>query len=50
MHQFGKDVENVRSQNSEDIDESERIKLLNEFRKPIIDEVMAENPGLLKEQ
>ena len=50
MHQFDKDVENIRSQNSQYIDESERIKRLNEFRKPIIDEVMAENPGLSKEQ
>jgi hypothetical protein len=32
------------------IEESERLRRLNDVRAPVINEVMAENPGLTREQ
>ena len=49
-----KDSERAEGKPAETGDMSEeeliRLKKLDEIRKPIIEEVMAENPGLTKEQ
>ena len=41
-----------KSAETEDLSEEDliRLKKLDEIRKPIIEEVMAENPGLTREQ
>ena len=50
MQCVSKDKENATGYSSKDNGESDRLKRLEEFRKPIIDEVMAEHPGLSKKQ